>query len=500
MRYIIAFFISCLILNPAIAQEQVQEQSGNPVEVLLEDDTFNTSVVGICARTLDGRSIVKKNSEQLMVPASNMKLLTTAAAFNRFGGDFRFETSIAYDGEIIDGVLHGDLYIVGGGDPTTAAKDSIATGLWRQFAQWKAILKDAGITKIDGHIVGDGRCYEEMAEYGNWLYSDIGTYYGTGVTGLMFYTNMQSFNVSAGQNVGDPVNISPSYPETPWMSWRYECCTGEKDTGDRLYLYTTSDTNVGVIRGTFGVNRQAKRLDCSNKFPEYTCATYFYNSLKESGIECTKGATDFKFSQVSGKEFIGVPQDSLRKIGGTFSPELRRIAFTTNYESNNVYADALFKALGKADGNDSFENSAVSLENELVSLGLQTAGRIKIADGSGLSRQNYVSTGFFCDFLEKISNKEWFEDFLATLPSPGDNGSLMYNMKGYSETTRHRIKMKSGSMNGVRCYSGYILPTSGKQEDVIVFSIMVNNCTSPNWKVRPLMDKIIATLATYKVK
>jgi D-alanyl-D-alanine carboxypeptidase/D-alanyl-D-alanine-endopeptidase (penicillin-binding protein 4) len=88
-----------------------------------------------------------------------------------------------------------------------------------------------------------------------------------------------------------------------------------------------------------------------------------------------------------------------------------------------------------------------------------------------------------------------FEAFVETLPSPGSKGTLAYNMKKYPEDLRMRIKVKSGSMNGVRCYSGYIIPTDGCREDVIIFSLMVNNCTSPSWEVRNLLDSIMGTLA-----
>jgi D-alanyl-D-alanine carboxypeptidase/D-alanyl-D-alanine-endopeptidase (penicillin-binding protein 4) len=88
-----------------------------------------------------------------------------------------------------------------------------------------------------------------------------------------------------------------------------------------------------------------------------------------------------------------------------------------------------------------------------------------------------------------------FEAYVESLPSPGGNGTLSYNMKKYPAQLRERIKVKSGSMNGVRCYSGYIIPTDGGKEDVIIFSLMVNNCTSPTWEVRNLLDSVMAELA-----
>ena len=190
-------------------------------EEIMHDPAFSQSTFSICAMTGDGRTILDINSGTMLVPASNMKLITTGAAISSLGPDFRFSTSIGYSGTVTSGVLHGDLYIIGGGDPTLGSKDSIATEIGKTFSQWEAMLRKEGIRKIEGHIIGDGRWYGGMAEEPTWLWNDIGTYYGTGATGLMFYENMQSFLVSPGKAEGEPVNISPTYQQAPWMEFRY---------------------------------------------------------------------------------------------------------------------------------------------------------------------------------------------------------------------------------------------------------------------------------------
>ena len=281
-------FVMLLAAYAANAQ-QTEETLQTKIEALASDAAFSQSVVGICARTAAGETLVDINSETMMLPASNMKLISTGAALHALGADWQFETSLGHDGEIEDGILKGNLYIIGGGDPTLGSKDSIAVALDRTFAQWEVILRTAGIRRIEGRIVGDGRFFDGMAEDPTWLMEDAGTYYGAGTTGLMFYENMQSFSVSAGAEVGDPVNIKPYYPEAPWMEFRYDCLTGKEGTGDMLYMYASDLAPVAVIRGTFGVDRAAKRLDCANKFPEYTCAHYFCNYLKKKGMACSGG-------------------------------------------------------------------------------------------------------------------------------------------------------------------------------------------------------------------
>ena len=187
---------------------------------------------------------------------------------------------------------------------------------------------------------------------------------------------------------------------------------------------------------------------------------------------------------------------SLTLLGTTFSPTLDRIVFETNHASNNLYAETLLRSIGKELRKSAcYDSSYVALNDVLAQLSVDCSKGAKIQDGSGLSRQNYVSADFFCRFLDARRSSPAYETYLHSLPYPGGNGTLQYNMKGQPEALRKRIKVKSGSMNGVRCYSGYVLP-SGGQGETLVFSIMTNNCTAPTWQVRPLLDKVMVTIAS----
>lgn len=498
--------IICLFLS-VVAFGQISQE----VKIISDDPTFEQAVVGICVMDRDGKILGEVNSGKMLLPASNMKLFSTGAALHTLGSDFCFETKLAYDGTVEDGVLKGNLHIIGGGDPTLGSKDSIAVQIEKTFAAWAKMIKDAGIHKIEGRIIGDGRYFEGAAEEPTWLWNDIGTYYGAGVTGLMFYENMQSFSVSAGKAVGEPVNIRPSYPDCPWMDFRYACSTGKAGTGDQLYMYTSDLAPVAEIRGTFGVDRAAKRVDCANKFPEYTCAKYFEDYLKKKGVTCEGGAADYRLvTDWTGLAGSDKGNDALTIIGSTLSPTLDRIVFETNHASNNVFAETLFRTLGKnITGSACYDSSYVAMTKVLAQLGVKDTKAMKIQDGSGLSRQNLISPEALCRFLCAMGYSPAFNDFLESLPSPGFTGTLEYNMKGQPAELRQRIKVKSGSMSGVRCYSGYILPSvtagetsvengsSNMPEGTLIISIMTNNCTSPNWKVRPMLDRLMIALAKY---
>ena len=135
-------------------------------EGIVSDPALKEAVISISARKGDGTVLVDINAEDMVIPASNMKLITTGAAMYAFGPDHRFETSIGYDGEIKDGVLDGDIYIIGGGDPTIGSKDSIATALETVFGQWEEFIRNAGIRRVNGRIIGDGRYFDGKG--GHW--------------------------------------------------------------------------------------------------------------------------------------------------------------------------------------------------------------------------------------------------------------------------------------------------------------------------------------------
>lgn len=508
----LATIFSIFLCSYALAQEISLQQKA---EALSRSETFVNAAASIKAIRGNGEIMADVCSNKLTVPASNMKLISTGTALTRLGSDFRYGTDIAHDGIISDGTLHGNLYIVGNGDPLIGSKDTLAIPLDKIFREWEQIVHNAGIRRIDGHIVGDGRWLDGMTEEPSWQWNDIGTYYGTGISGLNFYENMISFDVSVKSSGGGAVlDVRQKYPSTSWMDITQSGVVGEKSTGDRLYMYTSELAPVAEIRGTFGIDRGLKQVDFSNKYPEYTCAVYFKNFLEKNGIICTGGAADFKLknSWISGQRppyAISPEGDSLKIIGTTYSPPLSDIVFKTNHESNNLLAEALFRTLGKTDsGDSSYESSRTACMEMLKEFMGGTPGPVRIQDGSGLSRQNLISADFMCSFLQSMMHTDCFEDFLWSLAVPAENGSLRYNMTRYPKELRSRIRVKSGSMNGIRCYSGYILPAGYTpvhgaaipqevREKIIIFSILTGNYVAPTWEVSHPLEKFMADMAGF---
>lgn len=475
------------------AEGQTRDDVTEAMKNVLGSDDFKGASVSMLAVTGDGDTLLCHDSGRLLIPASNMKLVSTALAMHSLGPDYRYGTGIGYSGTIEDGTLRGDLYIIGGGDPTIGSANPIATPLDTLFGEWMEMISDTGISHIEGNIVGDGRFFSGMDGHPTWEVCDAGTYYGTGTSGLSFYENVQDFNVSAGEMTGDPVNIEPGYPETPWMEFIYSCTTGKPGTGNSLYFYPDSFYPCGEMRGTFAVDRQPRTEHAANRFPEYTLAWYFWRFLADNGIESEEGPAD------TGPVFgiCAMPQDSLKIIGRTFSAPLSDIIAETNRKSNNLYAETLMKTLGKEYcGSGCYDSSYVAVRGLLEETGV-TGHRTIIRDGSGLSRENLLSADFLCDLLMKMTLSPSFEDFFNSLPRPGGIGTLEYEMQSVPFSIKDRIRMKSGSMGGVRCLSGYIIPETGAREDMIIFSLLVNGYTVPIYRIQRALDSIILSLAAY---
>ena len=479
---------------PASGQGRVQAY----LDSLSQTVPFASARMGVLAVKAGGDTVACLSPDKKITPASNVKLITTGLAMKELGTDYRFQTKIGYSGAIENGVLKGDLYIIGGGDPSLASRDSIAPSEGSVFARWKALLTGAGINRIDGRIIGDGRYFDGEREHPSWLYEDIGTYYGSGTSGLSYYRNQQDFKAVGGEKPGDPVKISPVYPDTPWMKYSYSCTTGKAGTGDLLFLYTSDLYPVGEVRGTFAVDKKPKTVECSNKFPAYTCAFAFSKFLTDNNIS-SRGVAYVDSSSGKICPFPGERSDedaapSPAVIGSTRSPALGRMAYIVNHRSDNFYAECLYREIGKTrTGSACYDSCRVAEKRILSSMGL--AEGANLYDGSGLSRKNGVSPGFFCKFLRQMLYSPFFESYLRTLTKPGE-GSQAGRLRSESAARRDRVRYKSGSMEGVRCYSGYVIPSDGGKDDTIIFSVMLDSYDGPLWMATSRIDRIIALIAS----
>ena len=475
----------CLGLQAQTLQQKVDQA--------VKAEPLKGAVVGVMVQDAAGHVLASREPGRRMVPASNLKLVTTGTALHALGPDFRFETGIGYTGTVEDGTLHGDVYIIGGGDPTLGVVDTVAVKPDALFWRWKSMLKDAGISRIDGRIIGDGRAYEGHLENTTWGYDDTGTYYGAGCNALSYYENAVDYQVSAGVE-GEPVKVSQRFPETPWIHFSNHTSTGPAGTGNSLYLYTTDLAPYAELRGTYSLDRKPKVEHFANKYGALTCAYYFWQNLRDTGWDISGGYADIdRGGYVRGADFVpaykaGTPQ----VLGQSTSPVLSRIVRQTNVLSDNFYAEAIFRQMGeKASGIAVYDSCRVAVYDVLEGLMESDLAGIRLEDGSGLSRLNTASPAFLVSFLRSMTRSRGFDAFLASLPQPGE-GTLNTLLPKLPAAQKARIRVKSGSMDGVLCYSGYILDEQGKPARI--FSLMVNGATAKTAALRETLGGLIEAM------
>lgn len=507
--------VACMIMLSGFAT--MEGQTGDRqtaaqkyIDIKMQEEPFKSGLVGVLAVTAKGDTIAEFNSSRKLIPASNTKLISTGLAIRGLGPSFRFSTKLGYSGYISNGTLHGDLYIIGGGDPTIASGDRMAMKTDSLFAKWTRALRVAGIRKIHGHVIGDGRFFDGPIENDTWSYNDLGTDYGTGGNGLSFNRNIQFFSVSP-TTVEGKVNAEVTWPSTPWMEFRNCAVTARPGTGDNLYQFNTDLAPIAELRGSLAIDKGQKKESFSNKFGALTCAWEFAKYLENLGIHVTESPADIdpydniRYTEAWGKDStrtgfrygnMAESPENLTLIYETKSPSLKEIAKVTNSRSDNFYAETLIRMLAKKrTGSANYDSCKVVIIREMDSLGVDMSHGAQIKDGSGLSRHDYIAPEFFCRYLKAMSASPVFKQWLYTVGIAGE-GTMAARLQGQSESLKHRIKMKSGSMNGVLCYSGYVMPSPGKPEDdMIIFSIMTNNCPEGGSKVRSFIDGLLMRIA-----
>ena len=481
IRKAIIIFLAALTA-PAALHAQNNVQSYVDAE-LKTDPLLKNAAVALLVEDGSGRTVASWNPDQPLLSASTLKTITTGAALDALGPDFRFETKVASAGDIDrDGLLHGDLYIIGGADPTLGSKSQIAEDISLVFAKWADAIKGAGISAIDGRVIGDSGIFPASLTQENWCWSDLGADYGASPCGLSYCENLSYYRVEPGQAENDSLTITPVEAVYSEMNLQNHAATGAPKTGNKLGYFASDLSPVGRFTGTYAADRRVDTIAVANKFPALTCAEAFGQYLVGVGIP-SAGAT------------IGAAPDTALLIATTYSPSLLTICTETNTKSNNFFAETIFLTIGQnLTGEASYAATPSVVEEYIATMGCNTTG-LRQDDGSGLSRQNYVSPRFFCNFYRIMQKRDIFVSYLATFPTPGSEGTLRNVLAREPQQLKSRIHCKSGSMTAVRCYAGYVETAGG---EMLRFAIMVNNYDCPTRAVQPKIEGFLKQLALYE--
>jgi D-alanyl-D-alanine carboxypeptidase/D-alanyl-D-alanine-endopeptidase (penicillin-binding protein 4) len=484
-----AFFFTFLILvmglNPYTLLAQAVDENGLSSEVsrLSSDPVMKFGYLGVSVRSIKtGQAVVSENAVKNMSPASNLKLLTTAAALSILGENYTFQTLLEYDGEIKDSVLIGNIFITGSGDPTLGSDRYKGYPTWDELIIiWAKKIKEAGIKKINGSVVADATVFGLNVLPDHWPWGDIGNYYGAGVFGLNINENLYRLYFKGIQQ-GDSAVLVKTSPEFNYLKFVNDVRTGAPGSGDNAYIYAAPRTGFIYMNGTIPANTELFAVRGAIPDPPLLCASLLTNALVE------------KNTIVEMRPFVLLKKnktDPLRKlIYISKSPPLKEIVKQTNVNSINLNAEALLKACGQKKYKDSGTEAGIkAVQDFWKQKGLETTGWF-MYDGSGLSPNNGISASQLCKALYLISKDSVFPSFYSSFPIAGQTGTVYRIGKGTAADGN--IRVKSGTLSKVICYSGYFKSQSG---EMYSFSLLANNFNCSNSTIISRLEKIMIKMA-----
>lgn len=465
-KYIfLLLFVLPLFVKAQFPVEKIQQA----FQVLVNDQQAKYAITSLCILDAQTGKVVFANNENIgLATASTLKTITAATAFSILGKDFKYQTTLAYSGKITaDGTLEGDLMIVGGGDPTL--------GSWRYdqtkenvvLNTWVKAIKDAGIKKINGAIIGDDSLFGTQSLPEGWVWQDMGNYYGAGTSALSWRENQFDIHLKPGANTGSDVSIQKFSPKMPYLKVINELKTGSNGSGDNAYGFLPPYGDVAYLRGTWGMGISKVGISLSLPDPAFDAAYRLQDTLSRLNISTTKDVTT---ARRLGLEEKIMPANTT-KIATISSPDLSEIVYWFNKKSVNLYGEQLLKTIAwKLGKTPTTRNGATAEINYWNTKGIEKDA-LNILDGSGLSPGTRVTTLAMANILYQVQKEDWFAPFYNSLPE--NNG----------------MKLKSGSINDVSAYAGYYTDSKGNKY-IAVININNYNGSGISKKLFKVLDAL----------
>ncbi|MGD9642241.1 MAG: D-alanyl-D-alanine carboxypeptidase/D-alanyl-D-alanine-endopeptidase [Elusimicrobiales bacterium] len=432
---------------------------------------------GLSVKDLSGKTLAQRNPRLNLTPASILKVFVAAAALEKFGPEKTFKTGLYYDGSISNGFLNGNLYIRGGGDPSLGSaliKD--ARPLEEVFADWTAAVKAAGIRVINGAVAGDDSAFEKW-QPGSWAWEDIGNYYAAQPSALTVNDGAYRIVFKPSEQVGGEAALLRTEPLVEGLEFDNYMRTGPKGSGDNGYVYAFPGQRRAVLRGAIPQGQPEFAIKAALPDPALFAAQSFGGYLTRAGVNANK------------KPFRGSPEKEgkLTLVTETESGPLKDAVRVTNKRSFNLYAELLLRHLGG--GKPAAGASAVS--NFLATAGADVS-ELKMADACGLSWRNMTKAETFTDMLRYVHGRKYFPEFYDSLVYPGDPDATGHARNlGKGTPLERNLRLKSGSLNGVRAYTGYLKTKKGK---TLVFTSILNNYSMNGGAADKMHEELLLAL------
>ena len=414
-----------------------------------------------------GQVVLNKNSQVGLAPASTQKIITSVTAFELLGKDYRYKTELGYDGAINNGLLKGNLYFFGSGDPTLGSWRWNTTKEQVVIENFFNALSDEGINRMDGRVYSDISKWENRSINDGWIWQDIGNYYGAGVSALIWRENQFDIHLRSGQKVGDPVEIAYTVPHTVYLNNYISLLTSAaKGTGDNAY----ANHSPRLLRGTIPIEEKDFVISAAFENGHIQFAWSFADTLSKRNFGRNI------YPSIIDETVIERKTNFLKGgkiIYSELSPSLDSIIYWFNKKSINLYGEALIKTFAYEKNGFGSTDSGVVLVRKFWKEKGMDEDELNIVDGSGLSPLNRVTTHAQVEILKYAKTKTWFRYFYNSLPE--------YN----------GMRIKSGTIRGVKGFCGYHKAKHGKE---YIFSFLVNNYNGSSSALVNKMYKVLDIL------
>lgn len=456
---------------------------------------WNNADWGVLVTSLDrGDTLYARNAHRAMAPASNVKLLTTAAALHHLGSDYRFRTFLLTDAAPrTDGVLEGDLILYGTGDPTLGDGGRTGDDPLREMAR---SLHERGIRVVDGDVVGDGSYFEGRRRPRGWGRTILNESFAAPVGALQFNENVAVLRVRPGSGPGAPVRVETT-PESAPLAVDVRARTVSQRTGHAIWALRDDPEGPVSITGQIRTRDPDVWRRITVNDPALYAARSLRTALEKEGIEVrgrVRTETDRDGSVLSGNS-IWAPgladEPAPRVLAEHRSAPILEILRVVNQESHNLYAESVVRTLGRiVDGDSSFEGGARVVQRFVVREAGVPPEQVRPVDGSGLSRENEVSPYAFVRLLDHMATGPSWDDFWSTLPRAGTRSELR---RMYRSPAADNLRAKTGTLRTVSALSGVVRADNGER---LAFSILSNEVPSTSL-AKAIEDRIGVELASF---
>ena len=467
LRYLILFFFQLNLLFVVAQQNELERAFQN-----FKDNTdLSSAHIGVQLLDSDGETkLVSYQEDKLFIPASITKLWTTAMAARILKPKYKFKTIVGHHGELdtSNHTLKGDLYVVTNGDPSLESR-FIAQSFLNDLRQ---ILINRNIKVIEGRLkILPVESYHTCSQ---WLWSDLGNYYGTGYSSSTFMDNMVELYFNTNFSIGDTCEILNVIPTTASFLLTNEVTVG-KQNRDLSYAFGAPMQDERVIKG----NLPKRNLPYKVKVSMHNPQDFLYESIQ-------KMMTALNIVELNHSFPLNTLTDTLLEYQ---SPEVSELIRIINFESNNNYAEHLMVECSKDYTNYLHIDTAATFMQSYWSGSF--LNEVYFSDGSGLSRKNLVTPQAMNRLLTYILNDfnlNEKECMMNSFPVAGTSGTLKYI--GKKTEIEGNFIGKSGSMGGVRCYTGYFK----KNDEYFPFTVMVNHFLVSDAKIRKAIERLMEEL------